>query len=219
MPGGRVTRSEVGAVTGPHRKRRYWLTLAVLSAVVVSWLITSGDAMQNKQEVMADVLIDMPKNQAWTKLRDLSLAHNYVPGLVKTELTTEQTEGVGASRKVYQSETKGIDETVVEWEDGHGFLIRLHRGEDGPPPPFREAWFRYRLDDAGSGKTRLTTRLIYTVRWGGLGAWLERNLLRNAFRGVVRDVAVSLKLFYESGEKTTPERLKQAKQTAAAAAG
>lgn len=172
---------------------------------------------RGKEDVFAEAVIDLPLEQAWQKLRDLSLAHHYVPGLVKTEVTTRQSMGIGASRRVYQSQTRGIDETVVEWIDGHGFLIRLHRGDAGPPPPFRDAWFRYHLESAGSGKTRLTTRLIYTMRWGALGAWLERHLLRRAFRSTVRDVALSMKLFYETGESTTPERLKQAKQAPAAA--
>ena len=98
------------------------------------------------------VVIEMPRAAAWSRLRDLTLAHNYVPGLVKTEVTTALREGVGASRRVYQTQARWIDETVTEWADGQGFLIRLHRGDQGAPPPFaanvivgrrrRESWSR-----------------------------------------------------------------------------
>ena len=78
------------------------------------------------QEVSAQILIDIPLSQAWAKLRDISLAHNYVPGIVKTVIVSKQAEGVGASRYVYRNEKSYIQETVEEWQEGKGFLIRLH---------------------------------------------------------------------------------------------
>lgn len=163
-------------------------------------------------EVSSQVTIQLPLDQAWEKLRDLSLAHNYVPGLVNTTVNTENKEGVGASRTVFQTETKGIDETVVEWQDGHGFLIRLHRGEKGAPPPFKEAFFRYRIDAGETPDTTLlTTSMSYTMGMGFFGGLLEKLFLKNIFHSVNRDVAISLKQFYESGERVTPEILKQVK--------
>ena len=153
------------------------------------------------------VLIAMPRAAAWEKLSDLSLAHHYVPGLVRSEIITATKMGLGASRRVYQSETRCIDETVIEWQEGQGFLIRLHRGDKGAPPPFREATFRYWLEDAGVDATRLTTTLAYTPRWGVLGRMLDRLLLAKAIRGSVRDVAICLRDFYQTGQAVTPERL------------
>jgi hypothetical protein len=193
----------------------YWSAIALAIPVIVSlfyanFYLCSECLMTN--EVSSQVSINMPRSQAWEKLRDLSLAHNYVPGLVKTEVTTELKEGVGASRKVFQTETKGINETVIEWQDGHGFLIRLHRGDKGAPPPFKEAFFRYQLDDGDSSDTTiLTTSMSYTMGMGFVGSFLEKLFLKNIFNGVILDVAISLKQFYETGEKVTPAILKQVK--------
>ena len=156
------------------------------------------------------VHVGVSREKAWGLLRDLSLAHNYVPGLVATEITTEYKEGVGASRKVYQSQTKGIDETVEEWNDGCGFLIRLHRGDAGPPLPFKNAWFRYAIADDGDG-IKLTTSLVYVMRWGLIGQFLDRILLNRIIKGRIRDVGLSLKIYWETGKRVTPERLKQAR--------
>ncbi len=127
------------------------------------------------QEVQAQTLIDLPLSEAWAKLRDISLAHNYVPGIVKTEIVSEQVEGVGPSRYVYRNQKSYIQETVQEWQEGKGFLIHLHRG-DKPAPPFKDAWFRYALADGGNGQTQLTTSLSYELPWGRLGAWLGRKM-------------------------------------------
>ncbi len=158
------------------------------------------------REVTSEIIIDLPRDQAWAKLRDISLAHNYVPGIVRTEIVSAATEGVGASRYVYRGPRSYIQETVEEWQDGEGFLIRLHRG-DRPAPPFRAAWFRYRLAEEGTDRTRFTGTLIYELPWGRLGRWLE-GLLVPMVQGTVRDIACAMKLFYETGEPTTTAALK-----------
>src|ERR1700722_10002762 len=102
--------------------------------------------------VTYEVHIDLPRAKVWEGLRDLSRAPRYVPNLTGVELTTDQREGVGASRRVFQVKGKPLDETVEEWEDGFGFKLRLHNG-DKPPAPFPEAWFDYRIADAPDGGT------------------------------------------------------------------
>jgi len=145
----------------------------------------------------------MPRPEAWELLRDLSVAHKYVPGVIKTEISTELKEGIGASRKVYQTESKAIDETVEEWNDGFGFMIRLHIGHDGPPLPFKEAHFRYAIDDNGTGTT-LTTSLSYVMLWGWAGHLLDRILLNKIIKGRIRKVAQEMKSYYESAQNVTP---------------
>jgi hypothetical protein len=148
----------------------------------------------------------MPRSQAWAKLRDLSLAHDYVPGITKTEIVSAQTQGVGASRYVYRNAKSYIQETVVEWDEGRGFVIRLHKG-DKPARPFRNAWFRYQLADKGRDKTVFTASLEFELPWGALGAWLEKKM-EKIVRSTITDVAISMKLYYESGRPTTAAALK-----------
>jgi hypothetical protein len=162
-----------------------------------------------KHEATARVVINMPREDAWNLLKDLSLAHHYVPGIARTEITTDKAEGLGASRRVYQASGKGLDETVTEWNEGHGFLIRLHKDDKGAPPPFAKAAFRYRIDDAGHDCTALTTSLMFDMRWGVAGRLLYERLLHKVFRGVIRDVALSMKQYYETGESVSPAQLKQ----------
>ncbi len=153
--------------------------------------------------VSATVHIDMPRPESWKLLRDLSIAHKYVPGIIKTEISTELKEGIGTSRKVYQTESNAIDETVEEWNEGFGFTIRLHRGHRGPPLPFKEARFRYAIDDQGT-RTTLTTSLSYVMRWGRTGHLLDRLLINRIIDGRIRKVAQQMKIYYESTQNVTP---------------
>lgn len=163
------------------------------------------------REASAEVIIRMPRDKAWEILQDFSIAHNYVPGVIKTEITTECKRGIGASRKVFQTETKAIDETIEEWNEGYGFLIRLHCNNAGPPFPFKQAWFRYSISDDDTN-TRLNTSLIYIVRWGIIGRILNYVLFKRIIRGQIRNVALSMKAYYETGEYVTPEKLNRIKK-------
>jgi len=158
------------------------------------------------QEVSAQTVIDMPRPVVWEKLRDISLAHNYVPGIVNTEVVSEQRQGVGASRYVYRNRKSYIQETVIEWDDGQGFTIRLHRG-DKPAPPFRSASFRYQLADKEPDQTLFTAILKYEMPWGALGTWLEKKM-KKVVASTVSDVAIAMKLYYETGQPTTAAALK-----------
>ncbi|MGI9284346.1 MAG: SRPBCC family protein [Pseudomonadales bacterium] len=161
-------------------------------------------------EVTSEIEADISMQEAWEKLRDLSLPHNYVQGLTKTEITTERREGVGASRKVFSKSRPPLDETVVVWDEGHGFLLKLHQGDSDAQGPFKSSFFRYTIEHAGN-RTLLKNSMEYEMKWGLAGVILDKLFLRKVFRSVVRDVLIGQKAFYESGEATSAEKLKQLK--------
>ena len=153
--------------------------------------------------VTYEVHVGLPRAEVWEGLRDLTRAPRYVPNLTGVELTTDQHEGVGASRRVFQKNGKPLDETVVEWEDGFGFKLRLHNG-DKPPAPFPEAWFDYRIADAPDGGTLFRPALIYGVPGGLFGRLMNALLIKRIALKNVRQVAENFKRYYETGEITNP---------------
>lgn len=157
--------------------------------------------------------IEMSRGDAWKILRDLSLAHNYVPGVINTVITTEKRQGIGASRQVFQSKTRYIDETVEEWNEGYGFVIRLHRGNAGPPFPFKKAWFQYSIEGVEGNSTVITTSLLYVMKWGKFGRMLNRVIMGRFILQRIREIALSIKIYYETGEQVTPDLLKRADKT------
>lgn len=167
--------------------------------------------------ISSRIPLALSRTDAWQKLQDISLPHNYVPGIIKTEIKTDQKTGVGASRLVFQNETKSLDETVLEWNEGWGFVIRVHQGDKGAPPPFKELNFEYGLEEEG-GQVYLHNRMSYTPAWGFLGALLDKLVLTKAIGGSLRDVTLAQKLFYETGQPTTAEALSQKKSELATAA-
>jgi uncharacterized membrane protein len=149
------------------------------------------------------VLVNLPRETVWEGLRDLSRAPFYVPNLTATEFTTAKHTGVGASRRVFQTNGKPLDETVESWDEGYGFLLKLHNG-DKAPAPFKKAWFDYRIADAPDGKTYFLPSLIYELPWGPIGALLNLLIIGPFARKSTQQVADNFKRYYETGEITNP---------------
>ena len=154
----------------------------------------------NQTVAEVSYVLDMSPSQAWSIMQDLSVAHHYVPNIIDTEIMTEQLQGVGASRRVYQKTDKWLDETVIEWQEGKGFIIRLHQGEQGAPAPFSEATFRYHIDtvDNNDNQCEVTIGLTYSPRWGGFGALLNKLALASGIRAHTKKIAGKMKQYYLS---------------------
>ncbi|HQR04823.1 MAG: SRPBCC family protein [Proteobacteria bacterium] len=155
--------------------------------------------------IEAETVINIPVAQAWEKLRDLSVPQYYVSGLLKTTFNTAQKEGVGASRKVHMKNGMLLDETVIEWDEGRGFTIRLHKGDKPMMPLFREARFHYRLEDAGNGQTRFRPAMAFAMGGGFLGDLFFNLLVKKAMTGNLGQVATAMKHYYETGKSANPD--------------
>lgn len=157
------------------------------------------------------LVLDMPREKAWDILQDLTQAHNYVPGIIDTRLTTERTHGLGASRNVYQSKSKYLQETVIEWTEGYGFKLRLHKGEKDSP--FPKASFTYHLEDQNQ-QCLLSTTMSYEMPFGFIGRKIDELFLNRIITSIIRDVAFSMKHYYETGKATSKSDLKNIKRAA-----
>ena len=148
--------------------------------------------------------IPLPIEACWQKMRDLSRAKDYVPGLSDCVVTTAAKEGVGASRIVTHRQFGAMNETVVAWDEGRGITLRLHKG-DKPARPFAEAFFRYEFRPAasapdGRSACEIHTALTYRLPFGPIGRLLDRLFLRRLFRQNVVDAAVCLAEYYRTGQ-------------------
>ena len=162
------------------------------------------------QSVNAEFEVDLDRNQAWERLRDFTKPDRYVQGLTRVEMTTESQQGVGASRRVTQGKSLVLDETIIEWREGEGFTLRLHRGDRGAMLPFKQHFFDYSINER-DGKTYLHNTMRYQLGFGPLGRLLDTLVLRRVIAGQLRDVTLAQKIYYETGESVSPAMLKAAK--------
>jgi hypothetical protein len=176
-------------------------------ALLPVWLtLFAGGAMAQgqAQQVSVAVLVQIPREQAWEKLRDFSVAHYYVPGLVRTEIVSPLREGIGAHRRVYDEDGDFLEETVIEWQGGQGFVIKLHDGDE-PMTPFDRAEFAYRIEAQGSEQTLIELSLTYQMPWGAIGKILADWFIRPVMEDKLVQVAAGMKHYYETGRPATDE--------------
>ena len=176
--------------------------LRLIALLVLTLLPCVAGAENHRASV--EVTAALPRADAWAVLSDFSLAHNYVPDLVRTEIVSSKQRGIGAHRRVYDEEGGYLEETIVEWIEGEGFVIRLHDGEE-PLTPFRHIEFIYALADSGSAATRIELALVFDMPWGWLGDYLAQWFIVPMMEDNLVQVAAGMKYFYETGNRATDE--------------
>ena len=159
------------------------------------------------QQASVTVLVDLPLAEAWALLQDFSLPHNYVPNITRTEIMSTQQSGVGAHRRVYSGK-RYLEETIVEWHGGEGFIIKLHKGQK-PLPPFKLAEFVYALEERGPKQTLVSLSLRFGMPWGGLGRLFGKSVIVPLMRKQLVQVAAGMKHFYETGRPATDQDRKR----------
>ena len=160
------------------------------------------------QRVAVQFVADIPPAPAWSLLQDLSLPHNYVPGITRTEIMSGSTRGVGAHRRVYGQRGDFLEETVIEWREGEGFVIRLHRG-DKPMAPFTRAEFCYSLRPCDGDQTLVELAIVFQMPGGTLGEKLGAWFIRPAMEKRLVQVAAGMKHFYETGKAAADQDRKR----------
>jgi hypothetical protein len=180
-------------------KKLLWFLIIICALFIVFANIPcDGENMIYVAE--SSVVINLSQDQAWKQLSNLNLAHYYVPGLIKTQITTDEQKGLGTSRRVYQSEKRYINETVVEWQDGSGFTLKLHNDDGTAPFLFSEASFTYAIAPDSEEQVKMTNSLRYHIGMGCLGQWLHDWILAPMIQDRIVEGATNLKHFYETGK-------------------
>ena len=148
----------------------------------------------------ASITVDISKTDAWQILQDFSLPHNYVPNLEKTEIVSESSSGLGAHRRVYNDDGSFIEETIVQWNEGTGFVIKLHKGTQ-VMSPFSFAQFRYELESLDENSCRIHVSMDTKMTMGYLGLALQKWAIKPVVTDNLIAVVAGMKSYYETGER------------------
>ncbi|MBS1689044.1 MAG: SRPBCC family protein [Bacteroidetes bacterium] len=73
-----------------------------------------------------EIAINAPVEKIWAVLSDLPLLEKYDPTVLKSELVSTETSGIGAKRKVYMKDGKNwFEEKITIWQPNESLTIQL----------------------------------------------------------------------------------------------
>ncbi len=148
-----------------------------------------------------DVRIDAPTERVWAAIADLGAIDKFHPGVRKSYYTSELREGVGASRHCDLLPFGSVEERAIAWKNGESLTLEIFDGER--TPPFQTASAIMSVERDGDG-TIARLALEYRLRYGVLGALLDRLLIRARFEKMVPAVLAGLKRFTETRRSDAP---------------
>jgi uncharacterized membrane protein len=142
--------------------------------------------------VSAQVTIAAPCERVWTIVSDPRQALSFMSGITRWEVVSDQPTGLGARYRmllrVGSAEVGGLIE-IVEWVPDRELSWTSVTGIDQRG--------RFRLRDAGGGRTRLELRLAYGVAGSGLTGWVAERVAAPTVTGHLRRSVRQLKRIVE----------------------
>lgn len=148
--------------------------------------------------VTSSIDVQAPKAEVWAALANLGGIQNFHPGVSKSYYTTNKKEGVGAARICELLPMGKVEEHVLDWQPGRELTLDVIPVEKAPP--LKDATGRIELKDQGNGSVRVTMTLQYGLKFGLVGALMDRLLVRPQFTKMVPAVLKGLKRHVETGE-------------------
>jgi hypothetical protein len=145
-----------------------------------------------------EIWIDAPRETVWAKIADLGAIQDYHPGVSRSYYTSEEREGVGASRHCDLLPFGEVEERIVEWRAGDSYAIEIY--ERKKVPPLKNAVGRLAVTQDGAGTT-VQFEIEYDLKFGLLGKLLDRLIVRPRFSKVGPAMLRGLKRHLDNGDR------------------
>ena len=146
----------------------------------------------------AQIKITAPKEQVWAVLSDLGSIYKWNPGIAHSYSTSETSGCEGATRHCdIQTPLKGyLEERAFDWREGESFKIDIYDTNF----PLKKNVVQFSLRADGSD-TVVEVSPEYQLKFGVLGAVMDRLAFNRQFRKGMTGLLTGLKFYVETGEE------------------
>ena len=149
-----------------------------------------GHRVQKTQPVNAAIA------PTWAAISEMGAVEHWHPNVARAEVLTDNSSGVGASRRVEFQDGNSVIETVIEQADGSYTTMKM-----ADSAPLHNAVVTIRAEPGADGQTDVTFTIDYEVKYGPVG-WLLHQLVMKRMFGKVFGVALDgLRHHLETGER------------------
>ncbi len=145
--------------------------------------------------VSRQIEINAPADEVWGAIADFGGVYKWAPNVTSSYSTTEANGGVGAGRHCEVPGFGGIDEEIVAWKEGHSYKYQVEN--IGPIGKLVNEW----SVTSDGDRSLVTTSVSYNMRFGLLGALMDRLMVRRSIRKAMVQSQGGLKVYVESRER------------------
>jgi uncharacterized protein YndB with AHSA1/START domain len=137
--------------------------------------------------------IEAPVTEVWRALGEIGDIYRWNPGVQASHTTSEQGEGLGATRYCDLGGKNYLDEEVVVWQPNEKLTMRI----TGTNLPFETADIRFALRPEGEG-TVVTVSPLYKLKYSVMGKLLDRVYVRKSYQKGMEALLAGLKTHVEN---------------------
>lgn len=154
------------------------------------------------------IIITASQASVWKVMANLGDIHKFNPNVSKSYYTTDQKDGIGASRICELIPAGIVKEVASEWHEGTGFKLDILPIEKAPP--LKNIHATLHLEAQGSSSTQVTISMEYHTKLGILGRTLNALIIRSQMEKSISMLLQGLKINVETGaEIANPKSLFQ----------
>ena len=161
-------------------------------------------------KITKEVEINAPKTKVWSVLADLGAIENYSPSVTKSYSTSENKQGIGASRHCDLLPMGSVEEKIIEWDEGESYKIEIFEGK---AIPFK-----------GTGKFELTengkstnVKMTFEPDMGnGIFGKIMGFMMKEKMNKMITGVVIGLKHHLETDELVSAKTYKKIRKLSAA---
>ena len=119
--------------------------------------------MNNMTSIKRQIEINASKEETWKAIANFGDICHGSPGVLKSHVTSEQKEGVGATRHCdFAMMGATAEERITEWKEGESLKIEVYELKKMPGIKTMEAEFT--VKSINNGKSLLSATLNYEMK-------------------------------------------------------
>lgn len=138
----------------------------------------------------------------WPALADYMAIDVIAPEVVKVDVLSENSTGLGAKRRCHFPNGTSLVEEAIKWNEGRGYrAAMLEMGKI----PFKTAQAEIRLTPTSDGKTHVYWCIDYQPKFGPLGWLMGATLMKPQLRKVLNGNLTGLEALVTAPNTTMPQ--------------
>lgn len=152
-----------------------------------------------QHQLVSTITINETTEKLWSVMRDFDNVFTWAPSVEASYGLNEKRYEVGAGRYCKLQGFGEIEEYVLEWNEGQGFVYDVT-----PLGPLHNAISRWKIIPVAEHMCQLEVSFRYDIRFGPLGRLMHALIMRKKLEGSLPETLSALKLRVETGELCRP---------------